>query len=85
MKSASEVFNMEQVENSSLNSETHAKSTRSHYFLVAILLVVAFLLSTWVASTPNVLSSTQTWSGFILFWLGGGLVTLFLLTLAAKR
>ncbi|MBE9538171.1 MAG: hypothetical protein IMF06_03765 [Proteobacteria bacterium] len=85
MKSASEIFTPEHTENNSQNTEKHSNSTHGHYFLVAILLVVAFLLSTWVASTPNVLPSTQTWSGFILFWLGGGLVTLFLLTLAAKR
>ena len=85
MKSASEVFTPEHAEHNSQNSEKHGNSARGHYFLVAIMLAVAFLLSTWVASAPNLLSAQQAWPGFILFWLSGGLVTLFLLTLAAKR
>jgi len=84
MKSASELLTPEGSEHTSQNSDKHTASARSHYFLVALLLAVAYLLSTWVASAPNVFS-TQVWSGFLLFWLGGGLITLFLLTLAAKR
>ena len=85
MNAASNNFSTEHTGHTAPNSEKHQTSSRGHYFLVAILLAVAFLLSTWVATAPNPFSPPQTWSVFALFWMGGGLVTLFLLTLAARR
>lgn len=85
MKSAIEHTESLHTNHTPSGDQPHGRSGRIHYILVAVLLAVVFLLSTWVASAPNTFSPPQAWSGFALFWLTGGIVTLLLLTLAARR
>lgn len=84
MKSTAEHFGSPDTGHTSSGNQTHGRSNRIHYLLVAVLLVVAYLIVSLLFNAPGTLSF-DIGSGFLYFWLGGGLITLGLLTLAAKR
>ncbi len=84
MKSATENFGSAHAENAPLDNQAHGRSNRIHYILVALLLVVAYLIASFLPTAPGTVSF-DIGSGFLFFWLGGGLITLALLTLAAKH
>ena len=85
MKAATETFNTEDSKPASQSAKKHSKSTRNQYFLVVALLATAYLFTIWASSTPSTTADTHAGLNFVFFWLGGGLVTLVLLALAAKR
>jgi hypothetical protein len=84
MKSATENFHSAHAEHTPGASEAHDRSNRLHYVLIAVLFVVAYLVVSLLSSTQGTVSFGMG-SGFLFFWLGGGFVTLGLLTLAAKH
>ena len=84
MKPASDLFNPEHTGNYSTDSQK-SSSTHGHYIGVTALLAIVCMLTAWLGFAPDTLTSSPAWSGFAYFWLAGGLVTLFLLALAAKR
>ena len=84
MKPATEHFHSVQAKHTSGDNEAHGRSNRIHYILIAVLFVVAYFVVSLLSATQGTLSF-DIGSGFVFFWLGGGLVTLGLLTLAAKH
>jgi len=66
------------------DNQAHGRSSRIHYILVAVLLGLVFLISSGFPTAPDTVSFSIG-SGFLFFWLGGGLITLALLTKAAKH
>jgi hypothetical protein len=84
MKPATEHFHSAHAKHTPADNEAHGRSNRLHYILVAVLLVVAYFVVNLLSTTPGTVSF-DIGSGFLFFWLGGGLVTLGLLTLAAKH
>lgn len=85
MKAVTEAFNTEHSNPASHSAKKHSKSSRNQYFLVVALLATAYLFTIWVSSTPSTTADTHAGVSFVLFWLGGGLITLVLLALAARR
>ena len=81
MKSVTEDFH---AEHASGDNEAHGRSNRIHYILIAVLFVVAYFVVSLLSATQGTVSF-DLGSGFLYFWLGGGIVTLGLLTLAAKH
>ena len=84
MKSATPHFGAVHTENTPSDNPLQGRSSRIHYILVAVLLVVAYLIGSMLFSAPGT-ASLNIGSGFLFFWLGGGLITLGLLTLSAKQ
>jgi hypothetical protein len=84
MKTVPHSFNAEHSKQVSSTEDKRSHTSLVQYILASILLVVAYLISSLTGVTPDI-ASTATGSGFILYWLGGGLITLLLLTIAAKR
>ena len=85
MKSATEHFGSAHAEHTPSASPAHgSRSNRIHYIMVAVLLVAAYVIAS-ILSTASGTASFDIGSGFLFFWLGGGLITLGLLTLAAKH
>ncbi|MBE9540248.1 MAG: hypothetical protein IMF06_14290 [Proteobacteria bacterium] len=85
MKSATENFGSAHAGHTPPDSPAHSsRSNRIHYILVALLLVVAYLIASFLPAAPDTVSF-DIGLGFLFFWLGGGLITLTLLTLAAKH
>jgi hypothetical protein len=84
MKPATEHFHSAQAEQIPADNEAHGRSNRIHYILIAVLFVVAYIVVSLLSATQGTVSF-NIGSGFVFFWLGGGLVTLGLLTLAAKH
>ncbi len=84
MKSATENIGSAHTEHTPSDNQAHDRSSRTHYILVAVLLVVAYFIASSLSTTPGTISF-DIGSGFLFFWLGGGLVTLGLLTLSAKH
>ena len=84
MKSATQHFGSAHSEHAQSDTQEHGRSSRIHYILVAVLLVLAYLIGSFLFNGPGAVSF-DIGSGFLLFWLGGGLITLGLLTLAAKH
>ncbi len=85
MKAANALQTPGQVPQNPPTTPKYGNTTRVHYIMMAALLALASLFSSWLASAPSSISAPQTWSGLALLWLGGGLLTLFLLALAARR
>lgn len=85
MKAVTGDFNTQHTGSDSHSPEKHEGSSRKQYFLVVALLTVAYLFTIWITSAPSTPATGQTGMGFAFFWLGGGLITLVLLTIAAKR
>ena len=83
MKAATQNFNTKHASPASLPANKDSKSSRNQYLLVVVLLATAYLFAIWVSSVPD--TAVHPGMGFVLLWLGGGFVTLILLTLAAKR
>ena len=84
MKSATQHIGSVHTEQAPSDEQAHGGSNRVHYVLVAVLLVVAYLIGSMLFSAPGT-ASLNIGSGFLFFWLCGGLVTLGLLTRAAKQ
>ena len=84
MKSATEHLESPHSEHTPTDNHTDGRSSRIHYILVAVLFVLAYLISKWLASTPGSVS-VDFLSDLLLFWLAGGLITLGLLASAAKH
>jgi hypothetical protein len=84
LKYVTDSFETEHDELTPGDNETRGRSSRIHYILVAALLVVAYFVVSFLSPTQETVSFDMG-SGFLFFWLGGGLVTLGLLTLAAKH
>ena len=84
MKSAAEAYHSSHTEHSQPGNHTQSRSSRIHYVLVAVLLVVAYLVASLLSAAPGTVSF-DIGAGFVFFWLVGGLTTLGLLALAAKH
>lgn len=84
MKSATEHLGPAQTEHTPTDHQAYGRSSRIHYILIAVLFVVAYLISIWLPAAPGTISLDFV-SGLLFFWLAGGLITLGLLTFAAKR
>jgi hypothetical protein len=84
MKSATEHLESSHREHTPRDNHTDGGSSRIHYILVAILFVLAYLVSNWSASAPGSVS-VDFMSDLLFFWLAGGLITLGLLAFAAKH
>jgi hypothetical protein len=84
MESVTEHFDSAHAEHTPSENEAHHRSSRIHYILVGALLVVAYFVVSLLSTTQGTVSF-HPGSGFLFFWLGGGFVTLGLLTLAAKH
>jgi hypothetical protein len=84
MKTLTLSFKAEQSKQVSPSEGKQSRTSWVHYILAGVLLVVAYLISSLSGISPDTTSSTAI-SGFVLYWLGGGLITLLLLTVAAKR
>jgi len=84
MKIAANSLNTDHSENMQDHTQTENRSARTRYILVAVLLAVVYLLSHWTPADSGILPS-HIGSGFILFWLAGGGITLALLAQAAKK
>ena len=84
MKSATEHLESSLGKHTPTGNHTDGRSSRIHYILVAVLFVLAYLVSNWSASAPSSVS-VDFMSDLLLFWLAGGLITLGLLAFAAKH
>ena len=84
MKAATGSFGIEHVEKAVEESQDKSQSGLARYALVAALVTVMFLLSSWNPSA-DATSGFHLGSGFVWFWLVGGFITLSLLFMAAKR
>jgi hypothetical protein len=85
MKAVTEVFSSQQKkQGTSISSKTTPPKRVARYLVVATLLTVVYHLSSWTPTEPDLISFSAVPS-FIVFWLGGGVITLGLLALAAKR
>ena len=84
MKSVAEHLESAQSEHTPTNNQANGRSSRIHYILVAVLAVAAYLISSWVFAGQSTISLHLA-SNILFLWLGGGVITLALLTFAAKR
>lgn len=85
MKPATEVLSSQSNEHSiSSDSQVNQPNSVARYTVVAMLLTIVYFLSSWTPAEPDVISFSAVPS-FLLFWLGGGAITLGLLALAAKK
>jgi hypothetical protein len=84
MKSATEHFDSAHNDNTSDKNEAQGRSNRIHYILISVLIAVAYAVVSLLSASEGAVSF-ELGSGFLFFWLGGGFVTLGLLTLAAKH
>jgi hypothetical protein len=84
MKSVTEHFHSAHAEHTPGDNEAHPRSNRIHYILIAVLFVVAYFVVSLLSANEGAVSF-HPGSGFLFFWLGGGVATLGLLTLAAKH
>lgn len=84
MKAIPHTFNAEHIDQVSPTEGKQSRTSWIQYILASVLLVIAYLISSLSGVTPDIASSTAS-SGFLLYWVGGGLITLLLLTIAAKR
>jgi hypothetical protein len=83
MKAATGSFRIEPAEQTPADNHEKGESGLMRYALVVILVAIMFLLSSW--NPDDVTSSVHLGSGFVWFWLIGGLTTLFLIFIAAKK
>ncbi len=84
MKSAANIFDFNRSRDTQVDNQEHNHTARGRYILVAILLAIVILLSSLTPAGPEAFSLHIS-SGFVLFWLAGGAITLTLLTLAARK
>ena len=83
MKTASELFRAEHNQPTTEDSG-QGHSSRMRYVMVAVLIVMAYLLSSWIPAESES-GSFSIVPALLLFWLAGGGITLALLTIAAKK
>jgi hypothetical protein len=84
MKSATERLGSSPSEHTPTDNHPDGRSSRIHYILVAVLFVLAYLVSNWLAAAPGTVS-IDFLSDLLFFWLAGGVITLGLLAFAAKH
>ena len=84
MKITADSIGTGHTEHKQNHTQAENHSVRTRYILVAILLAVVYLLSNWTPADSGIFPS-HIGSGFILFWLAGGGITLALLAQAAKK
>jgi hypothetical protein len=84
MKNTANSLNTEHSHQSQDRNEAEHRSLRTRYILVAILLATVYILSHLTAADTGTVTR-HIGSGFVLFWLAGGGITLAFLAQAAKK
>ena len=83
MKIAAETYSTENSEKAPSHNQVHNHAARNRYVVVAVLLVMVYLLSSWNPAETET-TSLHLGSGFLLFWIMGGVITLAILMVFAK-
>jgi esterase/lipase superfamily enzyme len=84
MKITADSFSTQHSEHAPDHHQAQKHAARTRYILVAVLLAIVYMLSSWTPADSNLLTS-HIGSGFVVFWLAGGGITLGLLALAARK
>ncbi len=79
MKTTAEVLSTRSSED-----ETPESSGLARYLLAVILLAVVYIISSWTPAESET-TSLPILSAFLVFWIGGGITTLALLAMAARK
>ena len=83
MKIAAETYSTENSGKAPSHNQVHNHAARNRYVVVAVLLALVYLLSSWSPAETET-TSLHLGSGFLLFWIMGGVITLAIVMVFAK-